>query len=251
MTDTLPVQTGKTVLELIEALIDLEEATLSELAAHLDMPKSTLHDHLQSFEAMGLVVSTDGRYRPSLRFLEIGERVRRQRAIYKSSHQQVKELATETGEHAGLMIEENGVGVLLYVARGENAVNLRAWAGQHLELSTNAPGKAILAHMHPERVDTIIDRHGLPQYTPKTITDRDVLKTELDEIRERGYATETGELVEGVRAVATPIISHEEIRGAIAVGGPHKRMRGKRFDDDLPDMLLQTANVVELNLSYG
>lgn len=251
MNKTVPVKTAKTVHEVIEALIELEGAEFSELVDHLGMPRSTLHDHLRSLEAIGLVVTDDNTYRASLRFLDIGERVRRQREIYRAGHEQVKQLARETGEHAGLMVEENGYGVLLYVARGEKAVNLRVWGGNHLELSTNAPGKIILAHMSPDRVEEIIDQHGLPAYTPKTITDREELESELDEIREQGYSTDTGELVEGVRAVAAPISSREQIRGSIAVGGPRKRMSGTRFEDELPNMLLQASNVVELNLSYG
>lgn len=251
MNRRVPVKTATTVLEVVDALIELDETQLSELAEHLEMPQSTVHDHLQSLEATGLVVQNDDTYRASLRFLDIGEQVRRQREIYKAGHEQAKQLARETGEHAGLVIEEDGLGVLLYVARGENAVNLNAWGGRHYELPTNAPGKTILAHMPEDRIEKILDQHGLPAYTRETITDRATLESELADIRDRGYATATGELIEGVRTVAAPVSSRGKIRGAIAVGGPRKRMRGKRFEDELPNMLLQASNVVELNLSYG
>jgi IclR family acetate operon transcriptional repressor len=246
----MPVKTAKTVQDVIQALVELEEARFSELVDHLEMPRSTLNDHLRSLEALGLVVIDDNKYRASLRLLDIGERVRQQREAYRAGHEQIKQLARETGEHATLMIEENGYGVILDVARGENAVDLRVREGNHLELSTNAPGKMILARTSPDRIEEIIDQHGLPEYTPKTITDRSELEAELDEIREQGYATDTGELVEGVRAVAAPVSSRGQIRGAIAVGGPRKRMSGTRFEDEIPDMLLQASNVVELNLSY-
>ncbi|WP_247003947.1 IclR family transcriptional regulator C-terminal domain-containing protein [Halosolutus gelatinilyticus] len=44
-------------------------------------------------------------------------------------------------------------------------------------------------------VDGIIDRDGLPSVTEKTIADRDGLKGELSEIRDRGYAIDDEERV--------------------------------------------------------
>jgi DNA-binding IclR family transcriptional regulator len=198
-----------------------------------------------------VVKEEDGTIRAGTKFLEIGERVRRQHELYQAGQSEIKNLALETGEHAGLMIEENGIGVLLYVEKGDKAVDLQAWSGRRIELPTNAAGKTILAHLPAERVHEILDEHGMPAYTPNTITDRDTLMEELADIRNRGYGTETGELVEGVRALAAPVISHGQIKGSVAVGGPGNRMRGDRFETELPDKLLRASNVVELDISYG
>lgn len=251
MNEPVPVKTADTVFAVVEALVDLEEADLSELVARLDMPRSTVHDHLRSLEELGLVTRPDGNYQASLRFLDIAERMRRQRDVYRAGQTQARQLSREVGEHASLMVEENGLGVLLYLTRAEDAVELGARDGLHLELHTNAAGKTIFAFLPEDRREEIIDEHGLPSYTPETITDREELAAELERIRERGYATSTDELMEGVRAVAAPITSRGEIRGAIAVGGPRRRMRGTRFEEELPNKVLQASNVVELNLSYG
>lgn len=251
MNEPVPVKTAETVFAVVEALVDLEEADLAELVDYLDMPRSTVHDHLRSLEELGMVTRPDGNYRASLQFLDIAERMRRQREVYRAGQTQAKQLSREIGEHASLMVEERGLGVLLYLARAEDAVDLGARDGLHLELNTNAAGKTILAFLPEDRREEIIDEHGLPGYTPETITDREELGAELETIREQGYATSTDELMEGVRAVAAPITSRGEIRGAIAVGGPRRRMRGARFEEELPNKVLQASNVVELNLSYG
>ncbi len=251
MNKPVPVKTAVKVVEVVKTLIRLERAQFGELVEELDMAPSTVHDHLSSLEQLELVTESDGIYQPSLKFLEIGEQVRRQQKMFKAGHDQVQQLADETGEHASLMIEEHGYGVLLYVAKGQKAVNLNAWSGSHLDLTTNAPGKTILAHKPEDEIEEIIQRHGLPAYTRNTITDKETLFEEISEIRERGYGLETGELIEGVRAVAAPIIHQGEIRGAIAVGGPQNRMRGERFETELPDKLLQASNVVELNMSHN
>lgn len=251
MSNTAPVKTPGTVFEIVEALLELEGARFTELADHLEMAESTLHDHLKTLESLGVLVKDRDEYRVGTKFLEYGARARQHRQLYEVSHHQVAELAAETGEHASLMIEENGEGVLLCIEKGEDAVNLGAYAGIRVPLHTNAPGKAILAHLSEDRVDDIVAEHGLDQFTEKTITDRTELDEELDRIRDQGYAIDSGELVEGVKAVSAPVVSLGEIQGAVTIGGPVNRMSGERFDEVLPDLLLRASNIIELNLSHG
>ncbi|MEF8813814.1 MAG: IclR family transcriptional regulator [Halovenus sp.] len=249
MTPDVPIKTARTTLEVVETLLELDGATFSEIADEMEMPKSTLHDHLRTLELIGVLVHSENEYRVGTWFLNVGHQVRHQRSVYEYSQQEVDNLAEKTGEHASLMIEENGEGVLLYIAKGEDAVDLNAWAGRRIPLSAQAPGKAILAHSPEERVDAIIDEHGLPQFTDKTITNREALDAELERIRERGYATDNEELIEGVKAISAPIFDRGTIAGAVTVGGPANRMAGEWFDEELPDLLLQSSNVIELNLS--
>jgi DNA-binding IclR family transcriptional regulator len=251
MSKRMPVKTTEVAFDVVEALLELEGARFTELVDHMEMPKSTLHDHLRTLESMGLVVKTDNVYRVGCRFLEIGAQARRQQPIYEAGRPEVEDLAKETGEHASLSIEERGQAVLLHVAKGPNAVNLDAYAGRPTPLHANAAGKVMLAHLPEQRIDEIIDDHGLRAYTPYTITEALTLKEELEEIRQQGYATDTNELVEGVKGVAAPILDHGEVVGAIAVGGPANRMRGERFEETLPDLLLSASNIIELNLTYG
>lgn len=251
MSKTVPVKTATRVFEIVEALLELERANLTELARHLDLADSTLHDHLTTLESLGYVVREEKNYRVSLQFLEVGEKIRSQLEIYQIADPEVTKLANETGEHASLMIEENEKGVLLAIAKGTDAVNLGAYAGQRVVLTANAPGKAILAHLSDQRVQQIIDRQGLPEYTEHTITEREDLFEELEAIRERGYATDTEELVEGVNAISVPVISRNRVQGALTVGGPAYRMEGELFDEELPNLLLRASNVVELNLTHS
>jgi len=250
MNDTVPVKATQTAFRVVDTLVEVEGATLSELADSLDMPTSTTHDHVHTLVSLGLVVVDDGEYKIGTRFLEIGSKVRKQMNIYQVARPEVDALADETGEHASLMIEENGLGVLLYVSKGEDAVNLNAHAGLRLVLSATAPGKALLANLPRDRVSEIIDEHGLKQYTSNTITERDELIAELDCIQERGYAIDTSELVEGVRALSVPVCDRREVQGAITIGGPVNRMSGKWFEEELPDLLLRSSNVIELNLTH-
>jgi DNA-binding IclR family transcriptional regulator len=251
MNKRAPVKTTEVAFDVVEALLEIEGGRFTDLVAHMDMPKSTLHDHLRTLELLGAVNKNDNVYHVGSRFLEIGARARRQLPIYEAGRPEVEGLAKETGEHASLSIEERGRAVLLHVAKGTNAVNLDAYAGRPTPLHANAAGKVMLAEMHERQVDEIVDNHGLAAYTPYTITDPSTLKEELEAIREQGYATDTNELVEGVKGISAPIRNRGDVVGAIAVGGPANRMSGDRFDETLPDLLLSASNIIELNLTYG
>jgi len=251
-TDIVPVKAAKTTFEIIDLLRERDGAGVSEIAEYLDMPTSTVHDHLRTLESEEYLISEDGTYRVGARFLELGEQVRSRMKVYRVARPEVDDLAAETGEHANLMIEEHGRGVFLYKSRGSDAVHLDTHAGMRVHLQTTAMGKSILAHRPREDVKRILDRHGLPQVTSKTITDRGDLFDELDRIRERGYAVDDEERVQGMRCVAAPITDEsDEAIAAVSVSGPKSRMRGEHFEETLPDMVLRSANVIEVNLTYS
>ena len=252
MTEQVPVKAAKTSFEIINKIRELEGTGVSELASELDKPTSTIHDHLRTLESEEYLIKSDGDYYDGTRFLGIGEQARSRQKVYTIARQEVDELANETGEHTNLMIEEHGRGVFLYKSRGPDAVQLDTHAGMRVPLQTTAMGKSILAFRPREEVDEIIDRHGLPQITEKTITDREELCDELDEIAERGYAYDDEERVKGMRCVAAPITDNEgRAIAAMSVSGPKSRLRGKQFREEVPDLILSSANVIEVNLTYS
>ena len=161
-------------------------------------------------------------------------------------------MAAETSELSGLIIEEHGRGIFLHRSKGENAVHVDTYAGKRIYLHGAALGKAILAHLPTERVDTIVQRHGLPALTENTITDRDVLAQELADIRKRGIAFDDGERLNGLRSVGAAILGPDgEVLGAISVAGPTSRLRDDRFRKELPDVVRSAVNVIDLNFNYS
>ncbi len=248
---TRTVDATETSFEIIEALADLEGAGVSELAATLGVPKSTTHNHLQTLVEKEYVVREGDTYDVGLRFLHLGEYSRTRNRLFAIARPEIESLATDTGEFVNLNVEEYGRGVFLYRAKGADAVHMDTHAGKRVYLHTTAFGKSILAHLSPERVDEIIDRHGLPVVTDRTITNPDELRAELNTISERGFALEREERLEGLCCVAAPIIVGESVVGAVSVSGPESRMQGTWFTEELPKLIQQTTNVIEVNLRYG
>lgn len=249
---TRPVEAAATSFRIIEALRNLGGAGASELANHLDMPKSTVYDHLQTLTDIKYLVKDEGTYYVGAQFLSLGGYARSQMKLYRVAASELQKLAEQTGEHVNLMIEEHGRGIFLQKIKGEDAVELDTYVGMRVYLQTTSLGKAILAHLPERRVDEILEMHGLPRITENTITDPAELKRELAEIRERGYAVDNEERVEGMRCVGAPILdSTENAIGAVSVSGPVSRLDEEKFTTTMPKKVLSTANVIEVNMTYS
>lgn len=253
MSKSVKINSVKNTVELLDIVSRKGNVGLAEAATEIDMPKSTVHDYLQSLEEVGYLKNTSEGYSLTTRLLEQGARHRLQMEIYDTARPEIKKIARETGEHASLMIEENGFGILLTTVMGEDAVEVVTHDGTRTPLHATAPGRTILAHLPEERVDEIIDQHGLAAVTRNTITDREELESELATIREQKYASERGEIIDGIRGVGAPIIRRDtdDILGAISVYGPTSRTSHKEFENTVPESLIESANIIELNMAYS
>jgi len=255
MGQTPSIQSVDTAFKIVESLLELDGATVTEVAQAEDIPVSTAHDYLKTLHGTGYVVKESEEYYPGTRFLKTGNQARYQRDIFRTSEPELEELAIETGEYSLLMVEERGLGVVFSLKEGNKASNVniqQIYPGTRTYLNSTAPGKAILAHLSEEVVDAIIDEHGLPEMTDQTITDPDTLDTELIDIRDRGFALDDQERFDGMRGIGVPILRRDEtVEGAISLYGPANRLSDSVFDKELPKKVLEVANVVHVNLKYS
>jgi DNA-binding IclR family transcriptional regulator len=249
-----PIKAIRTGFEIVNILRELDGAGVTDVAKELDIPKSSVHNYLQTMEEEGYVVQQGTEYHVGLRFLELGAYARNREQVYNVAKPELRHLAEETGEWTNLMVEEQGQGIYLCKETGEEAVKFDVDTGYHVNLHTTALGKAIMAYLPQERVEEIIEWHGLSPSTANSITDRETLFEELDRIQERGIAFDREERLPGVCCAAAPILvqgDDNQVVGAISVSGPKSRMSGQRLEEEIPDMLNRAANVIGLNVSYS
>lgn len=246
------IQSVRHACRVVETLRERGEAGVTDLADELGLAKSAVHGHLSTLREEGFVVKDGRTYRLSLRYLDLAEHVRDRIPRYDVVAEQVEELATQTGEVIHFGVEERGEVVYVTKARGESAVETASGIGKRMPLHSTSLGKAILARLAPERVDEIVERRGLPERTPATITDPETLREELARVRERGYAVDDEERARGLRCVAVPIRSPDgRVLGSISVSSPRSRLRGDRLAHEIPEMVQDAANVVELDINYA
>ncbi|QLD86146.1 IclR family transcriptional regulator [Natronomonas halophila] len=241
------IKSDETLISIINLLKEGNKIHVSEIADTLDIANSTVHGHLSTLHSYGLVRKTGTEYRLGLQFLDYGEVARREHPLYAPTAETIEELAQSTQEKVWCIVEENGQAVYLNGASGDRSVKTHAREGQHTKLHHLAAGKAILASLSPERVEDIIDKHGLPSKTENTITQKEELLEEIDQIREEGVAYNLGESVIGLHAIGVSIHDEEDkVMGAISISAPANRMSQDRMSGDLSQKLKGVANEIEL-----
>jgi len=237
--------------QIIKIIEEEESATLTEVADKIGLATSTVHNYLTTLLDLEYLVKDDGAYQLGLKFTRLGTNATETVPLSNVVTPYLERLADETGETVWFLVEEYGLAVYLAHAKGEQGIETEHSIGGRSYLHCHAGGKAILAQLSEERINEIIDKHGLPAITENTITSREALSKELEQIREQNYAQNHSEQLEETRAVSAAIVIDGEVLGAISIGGPAHRLRGDRFEEELPNQVMSTANEIMLNQRYS
>jgi len=239
---TNTLQTTSRSLDIIESIKRSSGATVSELVDELDMSRSTVHNHLLTLREKHYIVKEGNTYHIGLQFFHLGEHAITRKPSYEVISHRVKELANETDMEVDFSVEEFGRVIVIFDEMG-STIRKGFQLGQYYPIHACAAGKAILAQFPADRVDDILDTHGLPKTTENTITDRDRLLESLEQIRNRGYAINDEESNNGIRAVATTIQGPTgTILGGLSITDPAYRFPPHY---EIGETLLEAADSLE------
>ena len=203
----------------VQALEHLAFRPLSapELAANLRDHQRTARRLLQRLEAEDYVTLLPGprrRYRLTRRLAALGRQAIAHDDLPLLAAPLVATFAASLGRRAQLWIPCYADVVCILDADPLGPVPqpiLGALAPAH----ASAPGKALLAHRHPWR-NSVLAR-PLQRHTSRTLADPRDLAAELDRVRARGHAADSGEHDPNTRAVAAPVFLADEAIAALAV----------------------------------
>lgn len=225
-------QDSQSSLEKALSLIDLLGAegkasikTLSQLSA---LPAPTVHRLLAALTRKGFVHHnpTARDYALSMKFLELGARVRRDLPLASLAMPAMRELMEISGETVNLVLFEHDDAIY-----AEQVVNPRSMLlmftriGARIPLYCSGVGKAYLAAQSLTFVNDYLARVDLRKRTSHTIIAPDDFYAALHDIRQQGYALDHEEMEYGVRCASALIRqSQDVILGALSVSGPIARV---------------------------
>lgn len=248
--DTVPLQTVARAFEVLDLLEREGDAGPARIAALMDVTRSTAHDYLVSLESTGFVVNDDGRYRISYRFLERGSRLKHRSRFFNSADIVIRKLSADSGELAQLGCAESDEWVMLHEGGDVTSVRTRTYPGFRTPIHSHAAGKVLLANFPAERTDDLLAVDELEAVTEHTVTDPDVLRSELATIREQGYAVDHEQHVIGIGFVACPVIEGGELLGSVSVACPTGRLRQDDYREDLIQNVQAAAEEISVNYRY-
>ena len=204
------------------------ELGVSDVSRALGLKKATTHRLLASLRRRGIVAQspTSRRYRLGIKLWELGQMATTQIDWLDRAKPFLQQLTDTVGETTHLAVLDDGQ--VLYVDKYESSHSLRmpSQVGRRLPAHCSGVGKALIAFLPDEVVGTLVARRGLPNFTPRTITDPSRLRAELATTRLRGYSIDDEEIEEGLVCIGAPVRDHtSHVVAAISIAGPSSRLR--------------------------
>ncbi|MEW2404388.1 IclR family transcriptional regulator [Streptomyces sp. NPDC046862] len=246
------VQSVDRAISVLEILAHRGEAGVSEVAAEIDVHKSTAFRLLGALEARGLVEQAGerGKYRLGFGIVRLAGAVTGRIDITQQGRPVCENLAEELGETVNIAVLQEHYAVNLYQVRGPGAVTAQNWVGQLTPLHATSSGKILLAHLPSKERAALIAEVGLKKVTAHTITAKTKLEKNLSEIREAGYAWAREELELGLHAMAAPIRNRDgKVVAALSASGPSYRLTEERLHELAP-VLLKGAEEISHRMGY-
>ena len=132
----------------------------------------------------------------------------------------LEELALATGETSHFAVRSADDIVVLARTVGSGPFQLVDRVGAVRPAHCTALGKILLAPLNEEQLEAYLIRHPPVPFTPKTLTNRELLAREIAAVRKNGIAYDDGEFNSEARCVAVPVKDFTgEVRGAIGISG--------------------------------
>jgi DNA-binding IclR family transcriptional regulator len=205
-------------------------ATLAEVVEGTGLSRPTAYRLLSALESHHLVGRKNGRYSLGMRLLGWGNRAVGLDLV-EAARPVLAALAGETGESVQLYVREGDRRVCVAsVERAGGGLRDTVPVGAVLPLERGSGGKVLLAWAEDG------DR-----FHPVDLS-------ELEEIRDRGWAESVAEREAGVASVSAPVFHPgDELRAAVCASGPISRL-GERPGERLAEPVVAAAREIEAAL---
>jgi len=215
------IESVERCLTLLELISEREVVKLADLPDALGVSRATAFRMLITLQERGYVerVENSQGYRlgPGVAVLA---KATESSLLMRLTREAMTDLRERTGETINFGLPRGRSLVYAEVIEGAFALRLSGSVGQLIPPHATSLGKAFLAACSDDRQRQLVGGAPFRAYTDRTIVDWEMLTVELEEIRQRGYATEVEEMDVGASCVGAAI---RDARGepvaAISVSG--------------------------------
>jgi IclR family transcriptional regulator, pca regulon regulatory protein len=190
----------------------------SEIQKYSGIPKSTLFRLLATLTGLNyLKYDTETRrYFLGPKVLSLGFTVLENQEGREIARPYLQKLSQELDRSVNLLMLDRDEMVFIERIRLPGLMDLNIGIGSRIPAYNTAAGRAVLAHLTEEKfretVDQIMKDPKAARYVGKNAKK---LIAQLVEVRKQGYATNDEESRKGIRALAVPIFSSQEIQYAM------------------------------------
>lgn len=208
---------------------------IRELANESGLNHSTVYRILETLESNRFLVKDreTKKYSLGIRLWELGLLMYESLNLSQFIRPIMERLMHDTGESIFLTALDGDEALTLDTMEPDHKVKYSVSIGSRVPLYAGASYRSILAFMPEEKIEQIL-AGDLKAHTTESITEREVIRRELEHIRKTGWAKSEGEYTKDVRAIAVPLFNQDgHIFGSLTVAGPKYRFTDRHVEQSL------------------
>ena len=240
---------GRSLAMLEAVLADREGRSVEAIARQLGLPRATAHRQIHSLMHEGYLVRLrSGQLAAGPRLVGLLQLVDNKQLVVAAAAPVLHRLAARVGSVVQLGTLENDM-VTYRIKTGDGAGELFTKVGLQLEAYCTGIGKVLLAYLPRTEREAYLANGPFPALTANTITSPKRLRSELDEIHQRGFAMDSEEIAPGLFCLAVPVRGPDQsVPAAISVSRLVSTTTLYR-NQSLLDVMQDAAREIERNLA--
>lgn len=237
-------------IDVLIAVASTPDLGAAEIARKVGGSRQRIFRMLKSLEARGMIGrGRDGRsYRLGYQSLLLGNAAHAQIDLVRVAEPVMRDVGLAAEETVQLRICEAFEAVCVSIWEPDRDLRVHAMLGRRRLLHAGSR-KIFLAFMPEEQREQFLAR-PLPRYTARTVTDPDVLRRLIDDIRVKGFLISRGEVSEDIIAVAAPIFAADKsVLASINIAAPAARTQDSQVDQWV-SMIVEAAIKISRQIGY-
>ncbi len=225
---------------------------LKDLALQLDWPESSTHRLLASLASRGYVrqQGPGGAYHLGWKVVVLARSLGVEARLAQGLRPYLQKLVRQVDRTVNLAVLNDLQVMYLDCVTPNQRMTLYVAPGATLPASGTALGKALLAYLPSDQLESVLSRLHLERFTPRTITSIGEFRRALNNVRQHGYAVDNRELKPDVMCLAAPIVDASGIAvAAVSVTTPVAELPAN-WEQDTAPLILTVAREAARDL-YG
>lgn len=224
----IQVQSIARALEIVRCFQETSELGISEIAAEMNLNKSTVFGLVNTLASYGYLeqIPENRKYRLGITLFELGNLVLSRIDIRREAKELCFPLAAKY--RATVHIATHIDGEVIYIDKidkGDSLISISN-VGKRVPMHCCGVGKAMLAFLPEEYLEKYVFNKPLLKLTPSTITDKETLLEQLNEVRKTRIAFDREEIEKGLCCIASPVLQRDGMpQIAVSLSFPYGRIR--------------------------
>jgi len=229
---------------------------IADIADELGMSRSTTHRYVITLVALGyLEQGASRKYRLGLRVTDLGMSAINSTGLREHARPHLEELRQRTSYSTSISVLDGSeilcIDRLRSFRRGLTEAERKLEPGSRLPAHATSVGKLLMAFLPDDEQRSLLAELKPAKVGPNTITGKRLLRDELDQVREAGFAVNDEELSAELLCVAAPVRNaSREVVAGVNISARSTMISLEEMVDALAPHLLSAADGISARLGY-